>query len=225
MTNATPTVERLRTGAILASVVHATMQTTCTGYSQGWTGDDFQVNNSCGTSGAVTFFKNGVVGCLYDYTCDYEPDWLVENQEHFFQGMPDVHRVISQQFTLRYRLEDHYGETITLVSAVFWNDGEQLVSAVPWQEMMDHGGYILRNHLRDHDEALDEWQDNWGMSDDQRTFIKMVFERLQNKRYSWWMDLSQQEARWLSEIAKSEHALAECRKSFSEIGVYVPCVD
>jgi hypothetical protein len=43
------TLSRLKSGATLGAVVHATMQTTCPLYAQGWSGSDYLLNDSSGT--------------------------------------------------------------------------------------------------------------------------------------------------------------------------------
>jgi hypothetical protein len=223
MTTDTPTLSRLKSGATLAAIVHATMQTTCPLYAQGWAGSDYLLNDSSGTCGAVTFFKDGCVGAFYDVHSKHTWDWLTRNQDAFFAGMPPDHRVIADQFPLQYLLQEHDGKIVPLVTAVFWNHAEQLAAAVPWQEMIDNGGHIIRMQLMDTEPALVEWEEDYQMSADQLAFVRRVFRR-RTEAKSAWMELSEAEARWLQEQADSLDAMKQCRQSFAEISILVPCI-
>src|SRR5438477_12981742 len=121
-----PTLSMLRSGALLSSVVHATMQTTCPQWFQGWHGDDLILDDVAGTRGAVTFFKDGVTAAFYDVHSEHHRDGVIDNQSAFYEGIPAAHSVIMEQFTLQYLMDEWDGRLISLVTASFWNIGEQL---------------------------------------------------------------------------------------------------
>jgi hypothetical protein len=171
----------------------------------------------------VTFFKDGCVGALYDVHSNHTWGWLTRNQEAFFARMPAEHRVIAEQITLQYLLQEREGTILPLVTAAFWNQGEELMAAVPWQEMIDNGGHILRIQLLDTEPALAEWAEDYQMTVDQLAFVRRVFRRRFEAKAAW-MELSEAEARWLQDQAESPDAMKQCRQSFAEISIFVPCV-
>lgn len=219
-----PTLESLRSGALLGSVVHATVQPRFDMYFEGWNGDVYQMNDWEGTYGVVVFFHGGAVGGFYDVHSSHEWKWLLKNQESFFQGMPADLRPIADKVLLQYLLQEVEGKIIPLVTAVFWADGDLLTAAVPWSEFMDNGGHILRIHLMERHAALNEWTDGYELTPGEVEFAERIFDRKQAAKSSW-IDLTESEARWLESRAEAPKGMQQCRKSFSEIGVFVPCVE
>jgi hypothetical protein len=219
----TPTLERLRSGALLGSIVHATVQPRFDMFFEGWIGDVYELNNWEGTFGVVVFFFGGAVGAFYDVHNSHKWAWLLHNQESFFRGMPTDLRAIADKIALQYLLREVEGRSIPLVTAVFWAAGETLSAAVPWAEFMDNGGHILRIHLMERKAALVEWTKEYEMTADEVEFAERVFDRKQGAKSSW-IDLTESEAEWLQQRAGTSNGMKQCRKSFAEIGVFVPCV-
>ena len=207
---------------MLGAVVHATMQTTCPLIILCYSGSEYLCNDSSGTYGAATFFKDGVVGTFYDVHSSHKMDYLMINQESFFSGMPSSHRVVAEQFALQYLLQERHGTILPIATAVFWNEGEELVAAVPWEEMMDNGGHILRMQFMDTEPALIEWQEHYQMTPAQLEFARAVFKRRMGTPGGW-IELSRDEAGWLQAEAESAEAMLNCRKSFAELCIFVPC--
>jgi hypothetical protein len=217
------TLDRLRAGAVLGSIVHATVQPRFAMFFEGWMGDVHQLNDWEGTSGVVVHFTGGAVGAFYDVHSVHQRAWLLENQQSFFRGMPVDLRAIADKLALQYMLQDVDGKVVPLVTAVFWSTGERLSAAVPWEEFMENGGHILRTHLMDRAASLAEWAMGYGMTAEEVALAERVFDRKQAAKSSW-IDLTEDEARWLEEHAEKPEGMKQCRKSFSEIGVFVPCV-
>jgi hypothetical protein len=192
-------------------------------FFEGWTGDVYQLNDWEGTSGVVVFLTNAAVGAFYDVHSRHKWDWLLQNQASFFRGMPADLRVIAERIALQYLLQDVEHRVMPLVTAVFWSEGETLSAAVPWPEFMENGGHILRNHLLDRKEALAEWAEGYDMTEEEVAFAERLFDRKQVAKSSW-IDLTEDEARRLEQHAEKREGMKQCRKSFAEIGVFVPCV-
>lgn len=218
-----PTLERLRTGSLLGSIVHATVQPRFDMYFEGWTGDVHQLNDSAGTSGVVVHFTGGAVGTFFDVHSRDQWAWLVQNQESFFREMPADLRAIADKLALQYLLLPVDGKVIPLVTAVFWSTGETLSAAVPWEEFMENGGHILRKHLMEREEALAEWTEGYELTAEEVEFASRVFDRKQAAK-SYWIELTEDEAKWLEAHAEKPAGMKQCRKSFAEIGIFVPCV-
>jgi hypothetical protein len=219
----TPTFQQLRSGALLGSVVHATVQPRFDMFFEGWTGDVYQLNDWSGTRGTVYFLTSGAVGAFFDVHNRHKWAWLLENQDSFFRGMPDDLLVIAEKIVLQYMLQDVENKVIPLVSSVFWTTGDDLLSAVPWQEFVDNGGHILSTHFKERNAALNEWAEGYEMTTKEIEFAERVFDR-KLAAGSTWVDLTEDEARWLDAQATKPGGMKQCRKSFSEIGVFVPCV-
>jgi hypothetical protein len=88
---------------------------------------------------------------------------------------------------------------------------------------MENGGHLLRVHLMEREAALAEWAEGYGMTADEVSFAARVFDR-KRAANSPWIDLTESEARWLQVQAKTPEGMKHCRKSFAEIGIFVPCV-
>src|SRR5262245_2872835 len=135
--------------------------------------------------------------------------------------MPADLKVIADKIALQYMLQEIEGRAIPLVTAVFWSTGETLSAAVPWAEFMENGGHILRIHLMERSAALAEWTKAYAMTAEEVAFAERVFDRRQAAKS--WIDLTEDEARWLEARAETPAGMKQCRKSFAEIGVFVPC--
>lgn len=218
-----PTLERLRSGALLGSIVHATVQPRFEMWFEGWIGDVYQLNNWEGANGVVVFFHGGAIGGFYDVHSRHKWEWLLKNQEFFFQGMPADLRSIADKLVLQYLLQEVDGKIIPVVTAVCWATEGTLTAAVPWSEFMDNGGHILRIHLMERQAALTEWTEGYQLTAEEVDFAERIFDRKQTAKSSW-VDLTDSEVRWLEDQAETPKGMQQCRKSFSEIGVFVPCV-
>jgi hypothetical protein len=206
---------------MLGSIVHATVQPRFDMFFEGWVGDVYQLNDWQGTSGVVVFFTSGAIGAFYDVHSRHQWAWLLQNQESFFRGMPADLRVIADKIALQYLLQEVDGRVVPLVTAVFWSAGERLSAAVPWTEFMENGGHILRTHLMEREAALAEWAEGYEMTAEEVEFAERVFDRKWTAKSSW-IDLTESEARWVQEHAEKPEGMMQCRKSFAEIGVFVP---
>ncbi len=137
--------------------------------------------------------------------------------------MPADLRPIADKIALQYLLQEVDGKAIPLVTAVFWTTGENLSAAVPWSEFMANGGHLLGIHLMEREAALAEWAEGYGMTPEEVGFAGRVFDRKRAADMDW-IDLTETEARWLHAQAETPEGMKHCRKSFSEIGIFVPWV-
>jgi hypothetical protein len=220
----TPSLTGLRAGALLGSIVHATVQPRFAMFFEGWFGDLYYLNDWQGTNGAVMFFVGGAVGAFYDVHSRHKWEWLLQNQDSFFRGMPADLRAIADKITVQYLQQEVAGRARPVVTAVFWSAGDVLTAAVPWPEFMENGGHVLRVHLMEPEMALAEWAVGYELSTAEVDFARTVFERKSQAKTSW-TDLSEGEARWLAEQAESVEGMRRCRQAFAEIGIYVPCIE
>ena len=88
---------------------------------------------------------------------------------------------------------------------------------------MDNGGHIICNQLMEPDAALAEWTEGYELTPEEVQFARRVFEQKQSAKSSW-IDLDESDARWLQEREEKSEGMKQCRRSFAEIGILVPCV-
>lgn len=171
----------------------------------------------------MQFTGDGVVGGLFDVHKTYGWNWLLENQEAFYRSMPFGVRFMAEKMILPYLLQNVDGEIRPLVSAVFWNSGDTLTSAVSWTEFMENGGHILECRFMDPESAWPGWCDAYQLTDDEMEFAKGVFVRKKEVQGDW-LDLTEIEAEWLQKQVEDDDGMKQCRKSFAELRIFVPCL-
>ncbi|MBI1927312.1 hypothetical protein HYR99_24110 [Candidatus Poribacteria bacterium] len=220
-----PEKKRLWPGAILASIVHAIMVSRYPdlGHEQSWDGPNYNVQDSMGSRGTITFSGAHLVGVFFDEHSPRNPfrpgsDYVLER---LFTGMPANLRSLAYDEALQYVLQEYQGAIIPVFTAVFWDDGERLTAAEPWQRVFAHGAHLVRIQLMDTDAALAEWQKAYEMSSSQVTLARWLFDRkmaapnVPIELESWERDMVVAEA-------KSAERLEESRTSFAEIGIILP---
>src|ERR1044072_4750888 len=163
ITSEYPRADVLRQGIILRSIVSATMITKNPDLARflSWDGKNYILNNADGTYGAITVDDMHIVGAFFDSESSLNP--YVSKVPHdiaaLFRGMPPQLRSIADNQTLKYNRQVYRGELVSLITALFWSDGEYLSAALPWQQVFRNGAHIIRVELmEDTEAALKEWQ-------------------------------------------------------------------
>jgi hypothetical protein len=119
-----------------------------------------------------------VIGVFHDVHCQHFRSEKEQDLEWFFRGCPAYHRLLADQLALAYLRVDFHGESLHRVTATFWNDGEGLKGAEPWEILTQSGVSLLKQELiEDRDLALANFQMAYGMSDSQVSFVVSLFER------------------------------------------------
>jgi hypothetical protein len=221
-----PRTSVLWRGIILRSIVNAIMVAEDADYARflSWDGKDYVLNNLDGTYGAITFDGDYVVGVFFDAHSKNNPYLLNEKYEinRFFQGMPAPLHSLAKNQTLRYNRQTYQGKTVSLITAAFWNDGEYLTAAFPWEDVFLNGAHIIGIELLDDTEAaLKEWQDAYQCSSEQLAFARSLFERRMSKP-STSIVLSESEVEWLVTVSENSEAFTDCLRALGPIGIIVP---
>src|SRR5262249_18996938 len=120
----------------------------------------------------------------------------MKNVDAFFVGCPSYQRSLAE-FGLRHLRLLSRGEVIQRLTAAFWDDGDNLSAAVPWDDVLRNGANLIRIELiEDTEAALSEWAENYQMSPEQVAFVRQLYER-KISRPAGIIELSQEEVKWL----------------------------
>ncbi|SRR5579883_2018781 len=143
-------------------------------------GSTYTYNGTDGNHAAVTFRRGRLVATLFDHDSDRSPFRCegAYDVERFLRGLPASHRRLAERCLGYWHAEGPRGEDVPLVTAAFWDGGESLAAAEPWEQVWEHGAHLLRRQLlEDLDEALIEWQHGTGLGPDRIAFARSVFQR------------------------------------------------
>ncbi len=218
-----PGTDTLRRGILLRSIVSAIAVARDPNFARylSWDGKNYVLNNADGTYAAITIDGANVVGVFFDSQSPLSPYRSSEKYgiEVFFRGMPTPLRSIAENQTLRYNRQIYRGETVPIITAAFWSDGEFLTAAFPWQEVLQNGAYIIRVELSsDTNAALNEWQDSYQCSSEEIALARSLFERKMSDPLQP-IVLSKQEVESLRRLSKTSEALADSLRALEPIGI------
>jgi hypothetical protein len=181
-----PRKSTLWMGAIFGGIVNATMTAESVGYSafQQWVRNSYVLNGGDGREGVVTFAGGHwyadapLVGVFHDaHSARFYTDDEME-REQFFQGCPPYQRALADQGALPYLELEFEGKLLHRVTAAFWDEGEYLAAADPWEVLLKHGISLINNEVIENKEALfAKFQTSYGMSAEQVAFARSLFER------------------------------------------------
>lgn len=176
-----PTRLQLWRGAILRSIAHAVFiaNNDLLAYEVSWDGANYNLNNTQGCHGTITFGKDYVIGAFFDVHSSRSPfrGHKSYDLDSFFVGIPENLYSIAKGETLQYLLDDYQGLTIPIISTAFWSDAEHLTAAESWESVLLHGGFIVEPEIAHLSDALAEIKDNYGFSSSQIEFVRSLFTR------------------------------------------------
>ncbi|MFB9328942.1 hypothetical protein ACFFSY_23655 [Paenibacillus aurantiacus] len=203
-------------GCILASIAHAidTAHNPEFAHEQSWDGCNYNVQNTSGTRGTVTFQSEYMVAAFRNEHSERlrhakdALDYLIDS--------PDEVKSLAEQETLQYLLDDVDGQTVPLITTAFWGDGEGIYSQDAMGDMLENGGFLLERQALDADHAINEWQAYYDMSETQTILLRSLFKR-KIEAPSEVLVLTREEIQLIG--SEDEAGLAESRISFEEIGM------
>jgi hypothetical protein len=220
-----PEKQRLWEGAILGSIVHAIMTARYPelAHEQSWDGMNYNVQDSMGSRGTVSFSDRRVVGAFFDAKSTRNP---LQSESAYdlakvLRAVPSEHLRLAQTEALQYLLQDYRGATVPVVTAIFWNVGDRMAAAEPWQQVYEHGAHLLRIQLLDADSALQEWAQAYNMSAGQLALAQRIFE-LKRQKPEAPVALGDDALAVLQVDAKGSEGLDASREAFAEFGITLP---
>jgi hypothetical protein len=220
-----PEKQRLWEGAILGSVVHAIMTARHPelSHEQSWDGLNYNVQDSMGSRGTVSFSGERLVGAFFDAQSSRNPFQSGENYDlsKALRKLPSEHRRLAEAEALQYVLQEYRGAATPILTALFWSEGAYLAAAEPWRQVYENGARLIRIQLLDTSVALQEWQRAYGMSSPQLELATKLFEA---KRRNFKADIALDAAALgiIQASASSPEGIDACRESLAEVGISLP---
>jgi hypothetical protein len=172
---------RLWQGAILGTIAHAIwiVADPLLAAEQSWDGPNYNVQDSMGSRGTITFAGERAVGVFFDAHSRRSPFRSGRDYDlrSFFTGISDELYSLAQQEALQYVLDDYRGALVPIITAAFWSEGEFLAVAEPWPEVVTNGAHLVSIQLMEPDAAMVEWREECEMSPSQVALMRSLFDR------------------------------------------------
>ena len=210
--NANP--KELYEGCVFAAIIHAVTvgEYPEFNYEHSWDGINYSMNDSQGCRATITFHPNYVIAVFQDMS-KFNSHMAAYD---YLTDMPDEILKVAESEALQYVLQDIDGEIKPVITAAFWGTWEELFSNQTWESILENGGFILEKQLLNHNEALAQWDDYYGLNNEQMDLIESLFERK--------MKNSGKEIHLLpGQMSCLYGDVEECIESLRELNIY-PCV-
>jgi hypothetical protein len=208
--------KQLWEGCILASIAHAIMVANYLELSneQSWDGINYNVQDSSGTGGTITFHPNYLVGAFRN---DYS-ERVSENRValDFFKDAPQEVNVLASNETLQYLLDEIDGDAVPVITTAFWGNKDGFYSNDNFEDFIENGGFLIERQATDIEASIKEWKEGYEMSESQINLLRYIFERKISDPAGE-IVLTESEIKMIQ--ADDEDALNESRISFEELGI------
>jgi len=212
-------------GSMLAFLAHTifTCRAPELAYEQSWDSENYSIQDSQGTKGTIVFSNNRYVAVFLDIHSSQAP-WHSDvsyDIQRFFYGLPEALNPFAEE-ALQYVLEDYQGNTIPVITAAFWSDGENedIGAAAPWDEIIKHGAFLIETQMMVQEDAITILKANYELSSDEMEFMNALYERLICRPKAN-VRLDEKERSFLRSIAVSKKGLVECKKLLAQIGIII----
>ena len=132
-----------------------------------------------GSRGTITFDRTRIVGVFFDENNSRDPFHHGADYDYgsLLVGMPDHLLSLAHNEALQYVLQSYRGRTAPTITAAFWSDGEYLMAAEPWPEVLHHGAHLVSTRLLHPEKAISEWQHSYELLSSQVDLVRTLFER------------------------------------------------
>ncbi|MGE7945243.1 hypothetical protein [Lysinibacillus sp. NPDC093688] len=206
--------EHLWEGCILASIAHAIMVAHYPELSneQSWDDINYNVQDSSGARGTITFNLNYVVGAFRNEFSEREYIDALD----YFNGAPKEVNQLAVNETLQYLLNEIDGDTVPVITTAFWEGDVGTYSNDSFEDFIENGGFLIESQAKDIETAINEWKEYYDMSDSQINLLHSIFER-KISNPSGEIILMESEIKMIQ--SDDEEGLNESRISFAELGI------
>ncbi|EML6323953.1 TPA: hypothetical protein QCW13_001318 [Bacillus cereus] len=169
--------EQLWKGCVLNSIAHAINIAHCPDFSHesSWDGFNYSMQDTQGGRGTITFHPNYTIVCLQDVNSERIDEWI--DAENYFEGAPSEVIHIAKEETLQYILEEVEGETVPFITTAFWIEDSGAYSIDSFEEMEEHGGFLLEIPLLDLQSAIERLEEEYELTEEQIELLQLVYER------------------------------------------------
>jgi hypothetical protein len=186
MSQSFPTKRAIWNRAILGGIVNAikTAESESFACFEGWHRNHYLLNGVDGREGIITFggghwYPDAPVIAVFH---DVHSDRFYSNQEldleRYFIGCPAYQRSLAEQAALSFLELEYEGRLLHRVTTAFWDEGEFVTAVDPWDTIVANGASLInKSTTEDLSHAMDEFAENYLMTDDQIALAKSLFER------------------------------------------------
>lgn len=202
---------KLYQGCLLAAIVHAVAvgEYPELNYEHSWDGINYNMNDGQGSRATITFHPKYIVAVFQNRESFGQRKAAMD----YFEGASEEIVEIARNEALQYMLEDIDGAAQSVITGAFFGDWKNLFSNQTLDSLMETGGFILENQLMDYQNALVEWDNYYGLNNEQFFLIDDLYK----KKVSHGNDaimLDEREKRYLY------GDMEECRKSLRELNIF-----
>ncbi|WP_138752298.1 hypothetical protein [Paenibacillus sinopodophylli] len=211
--------EQLWKGCILASLAHSIMVAHYPELSneQSWDGLNYSVQDSSGTRGTIAFSSDYVVAAFRnDHSERLNQVDINYDAIRLFAGAPQVVIEIAESETLQYLLDDIEGFVKPLITSSFWWTDNICFSVDSQEILLEQGVHVLEHQFMDFEDAIDAWQEYYGMLPGQIELLISLYSR-KIARPMETIVLSKKEINSIN--SNDDIGLKESKESFGEIGI------
>jgi hypothetical protein len=203
-------------GCILASIAHAIMVAHYPDISheQSWDGFNYSVQDSSGTRGTITFHPNFLVGAFRNENSERALGYI--NAIEYIKDAPEKAKEVASEEALLYLLDEIDGKTVPVITTAFWGNLDEIYSHDTYEDFIKNGGFLIERQIDNMENAINEWEEEYEMSETQIVLLKSIFKRkIENPTKE--IVLSEKEIQMIG--SEDEEGLSESRNSFEELGI------
>lgn len=209
-------IRNLWEGCILSSIAHAVSiaEYPELANEHSWDGFNYNIQDNSGGRGTLTFHSKYLVAAFRDDNGE-----RIENCQDalmYFQDAPSEVKEIATTETLQYLLDDFDGQLQPSITTSFWSVEDKIYSQDDLSDLIENGGFLLEHQSADFDEAIENIQEYYELSDIKIDLIKTIFNR-KIKNPSEEIILNQKQIEIID--CGDEEGLKESEESFSELGI------
>ncbi|MFI8672692.1 hypothetical protein ACIGIJ_22860 [Bacillus paranthracis] len=168
--------EQLWKGCILNSIANAIFvaHDPDLSHESSWDGCNYSMQDSQGGRGTITFHPDYTIACLQDVNSERMDEWI--DATNYFEGAPSEVLEIAKEEALQYVLEEVEGETMPFITAAFWIEESGAYSIDSFEEVEEHGGFLLEIPLLDMESAMERLEE-YELTEEQIELLQLVYER------------------------------------------------
>lgn len=208
------TYKELWEGSILLSIAHAIFVADAPelAYENSWDGFNYNLNNSQGIRGTVTFHPAFFVAA-------FRNDGVLSDSldvEDYFNQAPEKVIQLAEEETLQYLLDDVNGETLPSITTAVWGEKEQSFSSHQFDEMLENGGEVLEIQSMNPTAAFETCEEEFEFTQEQLMVLKKLYH-LKIAQPNETIILNQSDIKAIG--SENEEGINESKILFSEIGI------
>lgn len=213
--------KKLWEGCILTTIAHAIMVEEYPDLSneQSWDGINYNVQDSCGCRGTITFHEKYLVAVFQDINNKKMIEKCIKDGALNILNIKEkVIEDLASVEALQYVLDGVNGNTVPLITTGFWGMNNEIYSSYEYKTIKLNGAYIITNQIRGFDENLQALIDYYDINGELIKLIESVYYRkMQNSNSN--INLHKNEINGLMETYGPE--LVECKQTLSEINIFL----